>query len=621
MRADTKLLKLCKKKHFLLSTPPIPPGHEEGSKTQELISQAKLKIELTCGAHFSTGTTSNARFENPRRWNLGTSCVLGSSQQGQPLGADALIDKETLGLTQDEAGGDAWVYPFTQYANATKYGVLIMAITLENFRLWAGSEVCLKEISNIPDGRLFAYIEHTAEDAGGSQGYIVRVQAQEGTASATADNGKGYMVFANGSFYHGDLVNGYPNGQGIYTYASGDVYEGEWLDGKRHGVGKKKYSDGAVYLGEHKYGKKHGVGICTYAEGDVYEGEWEDLRHGRGTYKYADGRVYKGEWKDGKRHGQGKYTYTNGDVYEGEWKYDMRHGRGTKRYAKGVYEGEWKDDKKNGQGTYTYANGDLYEGEWKYDKRHGLGAKRYENGVYEGEWKNDKKNGRGKYTYANGTVYKGEWKHDKKNGQGTYIWADGAVYEGEWEDNNEVRVIKTGDDGNRNDDQDDSNLISQVKSMTLLLACECDVFISARFLGDSTQEQAKTLYEELLQLGVKVFMVSTNAGDNFGKQVMAALYHSKTLIAFCSSNYGALTASAYSTYHELEYANEQKKRILPVKLCIEWPPQPTNSDGTPNEEGTIQNKFVFKQSMAYLDWSDREWDAAECAQEIKEAME
>ena len=58
-----------------------------------------------------------------------------------------------------------------------------------------------------------------------------------------------------------------------------------------------------------------------------------------------------------------------------------------------------------------------------------------------------------------------------------------------------------------------------------------------------------------------------------------------------------------------------------MKLCIEWPPQPTNSDGTPNEEGTIQNKFVFKQSMAYLDWSDREWDAAECAQEIKEAME
>ncbi len=150
---------------------------------------------------------------------------------------------------------------------------------------------------------------------------------------------------------------------------------------------------------------------------------------------------------------------------------------------------------------------------------------------------------------------------------------------------------------------------------TIIAATLCQIFISSRFLGDLAEAQARALYREMLKLGVEVFMVDACAGDKFGEQVMTSLHHMTTLVAFCSSNYGAKTGNVYSTYHELKYANEHKKHILPIKICNEWPPAPSDY------EGRSQNDFVFGKDMLYLDWSGREWDAAECAKEVKAAFD
>lgn len=569
---NPKLLKVCKKKHFLLSNPPIQPGNEGGSsQTQQLLFQAKQRLELTCGAKIGTGG-------NTRQYLQG---FFRGFPENKPLGAESLIQNETLGLIQDESGSD-WVDSYTKYASATKYGVLIMAISLENFRLWANSKACLKEVSKIPDGRLFAYIEHTTDDANGRQGYIVSVMAQKIISSPTVDNGKGYVVWANGDCYHGYLIGGQRSCyRGIQTCANGDVYIGEW-----------------------KYDMIHGQGKYTWANGEVYDGQWKDgNRHGRGTIKYADNAMYEGEWKDEKRHGRGKSTFSNGDIYVGEW----------------------KDNRINGQGKYTWANSEVYDGQWKDGKRNGQGTNKYSNNdVYKGEWKDDKRNSQGKFTNSKGDVYDGKWENDMPITGDVYEdeWKDGKYYDDKQPQASQLQstikfpaTAEVGVQGTHDTEQEGLELISQLKTDSSLY----DVFISARFLNDQTEEQARELYQELLNLNVSVFMVHAKAGDDFGSETMRCLYHMKTLIAFCSSKYGAKTNNPYSTYYELKYANDNNKHILPIRRCEEWPPAPLDYDG--ESEGKIQNHFVFKPSMLHLDWFDREWDAALCAAEIKEIID
>ena len=66
----------------------------------------------------------------------------------------------------------------------------------------------------MPDGRLFALID----------GYIVSVDAQSGLASATVENGKGSVVWADGDYYVGELKGGLPHGEGTWTFADGSAY-------------------------------------------------------------------------------------------------------------------------------------------------------------------------------------------------------------------------------------------------------------------------------------------------------------------------------------------------------------------------------------------------------------
>merc|ERR1712003_37301 len=130
--------------------------------------------------------------------------------------------------------------------------------------------------------------------------------------------------------------------------------------------------------------------------------------------------------------------------------------------------------------------------------------------------------------------------------------------------------------------------------------------------------KARELHQELLNLELKALIMGTGAGGNFGLLVMHALHSMKSMVVFGCPHYGAKTKSTYSSYDELKNANEKNKHIIPIRLCQDWPPQPTDDE---NDMGKIQNEFVFKPSLNYLDWSNKSWNAAQCAKEVKRAYE
>jgi GTPase SAR1 family protein len=162
--------------------------------------------------------------------------------------------------------------------------------------------------------------------------------------------------------------------------------------------------------------------------------------------------------------------------------------------------------------------------------------------------------------------------------------------------------------------------IEQIQNQTLLMNLNAyEILISARFDGSWREQQARDLKDELVKIGVDARMVEAAAGRNFGDETHKYLYSMKAMIAFCFEDYGQKTKSMYSTYWELKYAyGDEDKRIIPIKRCVEWPPKPIDHDG--GNEGIIQNTIVFKPGVAYINWSNKNWNPAECAKDVEKAL-
>ena len=67
-----------------------------------------------------------------------------------------------------------------------------------------------------------------------------------------------------------DLVSRLP-----YKFDNGDIYNGQWnKDGLREGRGTLVWQDGSKYIGYWTNDQKNRKGRLIYANGDVYEGDW-----------------------------------------------------------------------------------------------------------------------------------------------------------------------------------------------------------------------------------------------------------------------------------------------------------------------------------------------------------
>ena len=96
---------------------------------------------------------------------------------------------------------------------------------------------------------------------------------------------------------------------------------------------------------------------------------------------------------------------------------------------------------------------------------------------------------------------------------------------------------------------------------------------------------------------------------------MQGLAQMSCMIAICYSSYGAKTESAYASFQEVTHAIQNNLPIIPLRLCDEWPPCPDPA-GDQDGEGKIQNLFVFKKSVAYVEGRGK--TPAQCAQLIIE---
>lgn len=83
----------------------------------------------------------------------------------------------------------------------------------------------------------------------------------------------------------------------------GGLYDGDWVDGVREGKGVMIYADGTRYSGSWKNDKRNGRGEISYSHfherNEVrYTGEWcDDVRQGEGQMEHAaSGAVYSGRW-------------------------------------------------------------------------------------------------------------------------------------------------------------------------------------------------------------------------------------------------------------------------------------------------------------------------------------
>ena len=119
--------------------------------------------------------------------------------------------------------------------------------------------------------------------------------------------------------------------------------------------------------------------------------------------------------------------------------------------------------------------------------------------------------------------------------------------------------------------------------------------LSGRFNTPERFEHIRRVQEALENRGVETFLVKVGGGQRFNFPTMEGLVNMRKMAAFCEWDYGAFTGATYETGHELSYAWEEQIPIIPVKYCQTWPPVP------PDREGQIQNAYIFRRSLVYID--------------------
>ena len=136
------------------------------------------------------------------------------------------------------------------------------------------------------------------------------------------DKKKEKILYSNGEFYEGEIVQKIRHGYGVHHYKNGDRYDGMWFNNM-----------------------KHGTGILFYKNGDFYDGWWQnDNKEGIGTYFYNNGDRYYGEWKDNKKQGKGFIYCDDGSKFVGEFRNNKKHGKGELicKTRANFYQ-DWKD--------------------------------------------------------------------------------------------------------------------------------------------------------------------------------------------------------------------------------------------------------------------------------------
>ncbi|MQL87935.1 hypothetical protein Taro_020484, partial [Colocasia esculenta] len=109
----------------------------------------------------------------------------------------------------------------------------------------------------------------------------------------------------------------------------GGTYRGRCQGGLPEGKGRLIFIDGSFYDGMWRGGRRSGLGTFCYSNGDVFQGAWkDDLMHGKGWFYFHIGdRWFVNFWK-GKANGEGRFYSKSGSVFFGHFRDGWRHGMG-----------------------------------------------------------------------------------------------------------------------------------------------------------------------------------------------------------------------------------------------------------------------------------------------------
>ncbi len=143
-------------------------------------------------------------------------------------------------------------------------------------------------------------------------------------------NGQARLYYKDGTLiYSGNVIAGVENGLGT-SFFEGGTYVGEHKDGMPNGNGKMMYDDGEYYEGFVVDGVSNGPGkLYLSSTNETFIGNFQDdLLQGEGEYINGDeGWRYNGPFKDGLFNGIGEIILSDGETYYAE-------------YEEGIYLGE-----------------------------------------------------------------------------------------------------------------------------------------------------------------------------------------------------------------------------------------------------------------------------------------
>lgn len=112
------------------------------------------------------------------------------------------------------------------------------------------------------------------------------------------------IIYPDGTEYYGVFQNNAPaNGRGVLIFPNGSRYDGEFRGGSFNGCGQYTYAERenySYYIGQFQNNAFNGLGTLTFDGGDRYIGEFRNGRcHGTGTFITANGTLKRSEWREG----------------------------------------------------------------------------------------------------------------------------------------------------------------------------------------------------------------------------------------------------------------------------------------------------------------------------------
>ncbi|CAE7185144.1 FAP50 [Symbiodinium necroappetens] len=131
---------------------------------------------------------------------------------------------------------------------------------------------------------------------------------------------------------------------------------------------------------------------------------------------------------------------------------------------------------------------------------------------------------------------------------------------------------------------------------------------SARFDGGEMERKFRRIHRMLQDHNFPVRMVAAGGGDDFGRSTMKYLNELEekggVLICVCTEHYAEKTKSPFSSFNELEYAQDYSLDVLPLKVADVYPPRPPSGPQHPHDkDGEARSviKMVFRPNVTFTD--------------------